>query len=268
MEWIISANSKIYNHKKAFKDHGYIDWKQKGKYKIGDIIFIYCTIPLKKIMYKTIVETIDIPFDEITDDKEYWERVEVYEKAKGGVYSRLRLLDFVDNSLLDLEYLKENGLKAAPQSPLKIKNEQLLQYIESYFNNNDHIEISNQNTEFLHEGSLKTIKVNKYERNPIARHECLAKYGTSCSVCEMNFEEIYGDIGAGFIHVHHIKPLNEIKEDYKINPETDLIPVCPNCHSMLHRKYEGKYLRVEELKQLIKNRNKRKVKKNSVNKDL
>ena len=96
--------------------------------------------------------------------------------------------------------------------------------------------------------------MNKYERNPIARQECIAKYGTNCRVCGMSFKEDYGDIGAGFIHVHHIKPLNEIKEDYKVNPETDLIPVCPNCHAMLHKKYEGRYLTVEKLKQLIKNR--------------
>ena len=39
----------------------------------------------------------------------------------------------------------------------------------------------------------------------------------------MNFKKTYGDIGEGFIHVHHIKPLSEIKEDYKVNPETELI---------------------------------------------
>jgi 5-methylcytosine-specific restriction protein A len=27
-----------------------------------------------------------------------------------------------------------------------------------------------------------------------------------------------------------------IGPNYQINPEKDLIPVCPNCHAMLHRK--------------------------------
>ena len=40
----------------------------------------------------------------------------------------------------------------------------------------------------------------------------------------------------GFIHIHHLIPLSGIKQDYRLNPETDLIPVCPNCHAMLHRR--------------------------------
>lgn len=48
-------------------------------------------------------------------------------------------------------------------------------------------------------------------------------------------EKQYGNIGKGFIHVHHLVPLSAIKQDYQLNPNTDLIPVCPNCHAMLHR---------------------------------
>ena len=47
--------------------------------------------------------------------------------------------------------------------------------------------------------------------------------------------KVYGEIAKGFIHVHHLIPLSEIKENYQVNPKTDLIPVCPNCHAMLHR---------------------------------
>ena len=136
MEWLISANSKTYNHKEAFKAYGYIDWKQKVNYEIGDIVFIYCSKPQQKIMYKTIVELINTSFEHITNDKKYWNKLEVYEKAKGGRYCRLRLLDFTDNSLLDFEHLKEKGLKGAPQGPFRLKNKILLEYIDSKFNNN------------------------------------------------------------------------------------------------------------------------------------
>ena len=41
MNWIISANPKIYDHLSSFEHFGYIDWKQgKIKYKVGDIIYI------------------------------------------------------------------------------------------------------------------------------------------------------------------------------------------------------------------------------------
>lgn len=71
-----------------------------------------------------------------------------------------------------------------------------------------------------------------------------------CSVCSFDFEKVYGEIGKEYIHVHHKIPLSEIKQEYKVNPTKDLIPVCPNCHAMIHRKKE--YLDVEELKKLMK----------------
>ena len=57
----------------------------------------------------------------------------------------------------------------------------------------------------------------------------------NCYVCNFNFKEFYGEIGKDFIHVHHLKPLSEIGEKYKLDPIQDLRPVCPNCHAMLHR---------------------------------
>jgi 5-methylcytosine-specific restriction protein A len=77
--------------------------------------------------------------------------------------------------------------------------------------------------------------VNAYERDPRARKACLAHHGTNCSVCGFNFESRYGKIGEGFIHVHHLVPLSEVGEDYEVDPIADLLPVCPNCHAMLHR---------------------------------
>ncbi len=87
----------------------------------------------------------------------------------------------------------------------------------------------------LVEGAKKRITVNAYERNPIARRRCLQEYGYKCCVCGFSFEEVYGEIGTGYIEVHHLKPLNEINKEYRVDPINDLRPVCPNCHSMLHK---------------------------------
>lgn len=86
------------------------------------------------------------------------------------------------------------------------------------------------------EGGLNIVSVTRYERNPVNRELCLAANGYRCKICAFDFEEKYGDIGKKFIHVHHIEPVSLHPENYFINPETDLIPVCPNCHAMLHRK--------------------------------
>lgn len=84
------------------------------------------------------------------------------------------------------------------------------------------------------EGAKKQILVNAYERNPMVRKACLKHHGYNCAVCNFSFEAVYGEIGQGFIHVHHLKPLHELKEEYKVDPVNDLRPVCPNCHAMLH----------------------------------
>ena len=68
----------------------------------------------------------------------------------------------------------------------------------------------------------------------------------------MSFEDKYGEIGTGFIHIHHIVPISEIGKEYEINYKTDLVPVCPNCHAMLHRKVNDRTLTIEELKERLK----------------
>lgn len=108
-------------------------------------------------------------------------------------------------------------------------------------------DFSNQTFE---EGDSKQITSTKYERNPFARKVCIDHHGLTCSVCRFDFNKTYGDFGAGFIHVHHIKPVATRKGKYAINPIDDLRPVCPNCHAMIHRKKQE--LTIDELKEKIK----------------
>lgn len=84
------------------------------------------------------------------------------------------------------------------------------------------------------EGHLRRVYVNKYERNPEAREKCLAKYGRKCQVCGMDFASVYGKAADRIIHVHHVVPLATIGRQYQVNPIKDLIPVCPNCHAVIH----------------------------------
>lgn len=97
-----------------------------------------------------------------------------------------------------------------------------------------YLEESNAKSE-IWEGALKRVTVNRYERDQQARQDCLDHFGYDCTVCGVNFEERYGDLGADFIHVHHLVPIATIGESYIIDPVEDLIPVCPNCHAILHR---------------------------------
>ncbi|UAK18529.1 HNH endonuclease [Kluyvera sp. CRP] len=99
------------------------------------------------------------------------------------------------------------------------------------------------------EGAKKQVTVNSYERDPKARQACIDHHGTNCKCCGFDFERVYGKHGKGFIHVHHIKPLHTVGEDYVVNPITDMLPLCPNCHAMVHRGSE--VLSVERLKEML-----------------
>lgn len=91
-------------------------------------------------------------------------------------------------------------------------------------------------TAVLTEGAGRQILVNAYERNAEARRRCIQHYGTRCCICRFDFGQVYGKVAEGLIHVHHLRPLSEIGEEYQVNPVADPRPVCPNCHAVLHRR--------------------------------
>lgn len=121
---------------------------------------------------------------------------------------------------------------------LSISNEELKKYDE-------HL------TTEIKEGKKTVVYSTKYERKKELRDKCLHYHGYDCKVCGMDFYTKYGDIGRGYIHVHHIKPLFTLEKEEVIDPINDLVPVCPNCHSMIH-KTKNKVLSINELKDLIK----------------
>lgn len=100
------------------------------------------------------------------------------------------------------------------------------------------------------EGAAHDVVVTKYERNPLNRALCIMANGCFCNICGFDFEKHYGDIGRGFIHVHHIRPVSTYDGPVEIDPVKDLIPVCPNCHAMLHQ--ETPPIMPEDLKSLLK----------------
>lgn len=100
------------------------------------------------------------------------------------------------------------------------------------------------------EGAVRQVSVNAYERDPKARQKCIDCYGSSCSVCDFDFGRTFGQLGQGFIHVHHLRPIAEIAAKYEVDPVKDLRLVCPNCHAMIHRRLPS--LSIEEIQILLK----------------
>ena len=102
----------------------------------------------------------------------------------------------------------------------------------------------------LLEGRRREFKGFIYERNKQNRLAAIKYHGTTCSACGFNFEETYGPVGSGFIEIHHIKPLYTYETQTKVDPVRDLIPLCPNCHSIAHI-IKDEVLTIEEIKLLI-----------------
>lgn len=110
----------------------------------------------------------------------------------------------------------------------------------------------------LWEGATTTIHVNRFERDSKLREKCVQELGYKCKVCGFDFRATYGEIGQGFIHVHHRVSLAKFRDAHEVDPVKDLIPVCPNCHAMLHRSRDAAKPRtVRELQKLMKNAVKR-----------
>lgn len=95
------------------------------------------------------------------------------------------------------------------------------------------------------EGERKKYLVERPERDPRLKFEALQIHGKKCKGCLFDFDAFYGaQYANGYIEMHHVTPLREGEQ--WVDPETDLIPLCANCHRVVHR-YKDKALSLEEL---------------------
>jgi 5-methylcytosine-specific restriction protein A len=98
------------------------------------------------------------------------------------------------------------------------------------------------------EGAVRSVIVNRYERDPGLRAACISEYGAKCFVCAMEMGDAYGDYAVGYIHVHHLTPLSEMRRETVVDPIRDLRPLCPNCHAAAHLRSPA--FTMEELRQM------------------
>lgn len=169
----------------------------------------------------------------------------------GVCYERPVLIKHNNQHLEDIpENLKANYWRNAVRPITKEIYDKILSLAE--INDDSSLStVDNFTTEVeTKEGSKKLVYTTKYERDPKLREQAIKIHGLSCMACGFNFFETYGEQGRGFIHVHHVKPLFATGECI-INPKTDLVVLCPNCHSMVHRN-KNQVLTIDELKNLIK----------------
>ncbi|HZV69209.1 MAG TPA: HNH endonuclease [Saprospiraceae bacterium] len=172
------------------------------------------------------------------------------------------LLNPGKDPILSLEILKASGLSMqnwTPQSSgISIKPE-LVEELEAVWfdflttqniRHNPFVPTEIETQKTYTEGTPNQVTLTKYERNPYARKKCLEHFGFSCSACGFNFEKTYGQIGKNFIHVHHLRQISTFGKTYEVDPIKDLRPVCPNCHSIIHKRMIP--FTIEEMNHLLR----------------
>ena len=255
--WLVPSNNAFFRLTDLLTARNIVSWRQSQDFEVGDIIYIYTTKPTGCITYQMVVTASNLPSSEYTDDKEYWTDPEVYNNV---ILSYKRFAEFTvvhrlpTSEQLSYSQLKKHGLKTV-QITHRIKID-LAKYIDTCILQITRPDLS-ASPDFLdetikyQEGTVMQVLINKFERNRETRQKCIEAHGCYCHVCGLDFAKKYGEIGKGFIHVHHLIPISTIREDYVVDPINDLIPVCPNCHAMLHRTGNGTTLSVEELRERL-----------------
>lgn len=107
-----------------------------------------------------------------------------------------------------------------------------------------------ENEDIHTEGKQKKRLVSTYERSPKLRAKAIEIHGYKCKACGFDFYENYGELGKDFIEVHHVVPLFSVKDEITVEPETDLVCLCSNCHRMIHR-VRDRIMSIEELRKII-----------------
>ena len=128
--WIFISSTKRFRMSDWLAENDVVEYEQRNKICVNDIVYLYTTAPVQRIEFKMIVEKIDIPWEGTIDDSRFSLLTSTNRYVQKSV--RLRLLEKADTPLLHLTELRKYGLKSSMQSHFKISGE-LLDYIESFF---------------------------------------------------------------------------------------------------------------------------------------
>lgn len=116
----------------------------------------------------------------------------------------------------------------------KVVLQQLLDLNDEYNESDEKIGVT--------EGQSRTSLVNLRKRSASLRDakvQSMLKKNNGRLICEVpkcgfDFYEKYGELGKGYIHVHHKYPLGKAHKNGQETTLDDLIVVCANCHAMIH----------------------------------
>ena len=133
--WIFISSTKQFRMHDWLAENDFVEYMQRNRLSVNDIVYLYTTAPVKRIEYKMIVERTDIPYKDSVDDSAY----SVYSLSSKPTHHspddkviRLRLIKKVDTPELHLSKLRCHGENTSMQGNHRIEGD-LLEYIDSFF---------------------------------------------------------------------------------------------------------------------------------------
>jgi len=90
------------------------------------------------------------------------------------------------------------------------------------------------------ETKRRLVSHYRIDRDPAIRKAKIAQFkhahgDVHCENCHFSFGIVYGQLGSGYIEVHHKKMLASLLPN-EVTSLSDLVLLCSNCHRMTHRK--------------------------------
>lgn len=261
--WIFQGNPKHFDVDTYLTEEKVITWSVRQKHFVnqlqsGDVVYIWRSDGGKKgtggIVAKTFAISEPYIIEKTDNRSEHWIEDQVpdefasidLEVVDVDLAPRIKRVDVLEDERLADMLILRNPVNT--NYLISEEHAALLQKLWDGPSVEDDLQAIEVESGRL-EGKLKTYYGQRYERDATNRRKAIEIHGTTCKACGFDFEKVYGERGRNFIEVHHIKPLHMTKE-IRVNPETDLVPLCANCHRMIHRDPQH-VLTIEELKQLL-----------------
>ena len=156
-----------------------------------------------------------------------------FAEYKNGVYSITKKgREFVDKNRITLQYLLSSAFDGVD----------IYNSFGKVYKSRASIVIPYE--EFVEEGKQIITKTKTYERSRKLRNAAIEHYShngiISCDCCGFEFKSFYGDTyGTSCIEIHHMKPIFQYASKTIVQTIDEalknLLPVCPNCHRVIHK---------------------------------
>lgn len=247
--WIFQGNPKRFDIDEYLTEFDYVYWsvpQHKDHVQVGDTAYMWRAGPDGGVVAigevaESATPADQIKFPEVLADDLWVKSPEDAHSVKVGISLHEKRLSQEEAMIARESFLAHPTLAGAniirmPRPTVhKLTSEQAMAVAHLWATQN-----SSDSPDDDEEGRRRLRKHYYRERSGKLPARKKAEYlrthaNLECEVCGFQFTDKYPkELAEGYIEVHHVVPLSELREDTRTKVE-DLLLVCSNCHRMIHR---------------------------------